>query len=98
MEVTFEKVQEALAFVMEPDLKKDIISLNLVSNIEFQNGVIRFDLKISNPAMHNRKRMEEACEHHLKRVFGNEIKVEANVSAMPKAMKERLNIEPCCLA
>ena len=85
MEVTFEKVQEALSFVIEPDLKKDIISLNLVSNMEYQNGVIRFDLKISNPAMHNKKRMEEACEHHLKRVFGSEIKVEANVSAMPKA-------------
>lgn len=85
MEVTFEKVQEALSFVIEPDLKKDIISLNLVSNIEYQNGVIRFDLKISNPAMHNRKRMEEACEHHLKRVLGENIKVEANVEAMPKA-------------
>ncbi|MCB0801515.1 MAG: Mrp/NBP35 family ATP-binding protein [Flavobacteriales bacterium] len=85
MEVTFEKVQEALSFVIEPDLKKDIISLNLVSNIVFQDGTIRFDLKISNPAMHNRKRMEEACEHHLKRVIGQSIKVEANVSAMPKA-------------
>ncbi|MEQ8624726.1 MAG: Mrp/NBP35 family ATP-binding protein [Vicingaceae bacterium] len=85
MEVTFEKIREALSFVVEPDLKKDIIALDLVSNIEFQANKIRFDLKISNPAMHNRKRMEEACEHQLKRLLGKDITVEVNVSAMGKA-------------
>lgn len=85
MEVTFEKIREALSFVVEPDLKKDIIALDLVSNIEFQANKIRFDLKISNPAMHNRKRMEEACEHQLKRLLGKDISVEVNVSAMGKA-------------
>lgn len=85
MDITLQKIEEALSFVIEPDLKKDIIELNLVSNIEVQNGTIRFDLKISNPAMHNRKRMEEACEHQLKRFLGEDVKVEANVSAMGKA-------------
>ena len=97
MEVTFEKIREALSFVVEPDLKKDIIALDLVSNIEFQGGKVRFNLKISNPAMHNRKRMEEACEHHLKRFLGNEITVEVNVSAMGKAHErapEHRNILP----
>ena len=85
MEITFEKITEALSFVIEPDLKKDIIALNLVSNIEVKNGVISFDLKISNPAMHNRKRMEEACEHQLKRFLGPDVKVEASITAMGKA-------------
>ena len=85
MEITFEKITEALSFVIEPDLKKDIIALNLVSNIKVKNGVVSFDLKISNPAMHNRKRMEEACEHQLKRFLGPKVKVEANITAMGKA-------------
>ena len=85
MEITLEKITEALSFVIEPDLKKDIIALNLVSNIEVKNGVISFDLKISNPAMHNRKRMEEACEHQLKRFLGPDVKVEASITAMGKA-------------
>lgn len=89
MEITFEKINEALSFVIEPDLKKDIIALNLVSNIELKNGVISFDLKISNPAMHNRKRMEEACEHQLKRFLGADVKVEATISAMGKAHERK---------
>lgn len=85
MAVTEEKIKEALSFVIEPDLKKDIITLNLVSNLSFTDQKIRFDLKISNPAMHNRKRMEEACEHQLKRFLGKEIEMEVTVSAMGKA-------------
>lgn len=85
MQITLEKIIEALSFVIEPDLKKDIIALNLVSNIEVKNSVISFDLKISNPAMHNRKRMEEACEHQLKRFLGADVKMEATISAMGKA-------------
>ncbi len=97
MEVTVEKVKEALSFVIEPDLKKDIISLGLVSKIEIDNNLIRFDLKISNPAMHNRKRIEEACEHQLKRFLGKDVKVEANITAMGKAHErapEHRNVLP----
>tara|TARA_B110000046_G_scaffold15690_1_gene15004 strand:- start:17265 stop:18344 length:1080 start_codon:yes stop_codon:yes gene_type:complete len=85
MQITLEKIIEALSFVIEPDLKKDIVALNLVSKIEVRNGVISFDLKISNPAMHNRKRMEEACENQLKRFLGPDIKMKATISAMGKA-------------
>ena len=89
MEVTFEKIMEALSFVVEPDLKKDIVALDLVSKVEHSGNKISFDLQISNPAMHNRKRMEEACEHHLKRFFGSEIEVNANITAMGKAHERK---------
>lgn len=89
MEVTFDKIMEALSFVVEPDLKKDIVALDLVSKVEHNGQKISFDLQISNPAMHNRKRMEEACQHHLKRFFGNDIEVEANIMAMGKAHERK---------
>lgn len=77
-------ILEALGYVIEPDLKKDIITLNLVSNITVDNDTIRFDLKINNPAMHNKKRMNEACELHLSKVLKTPIKVEINFIAIPK--------------
>ena len=89
MEVTLEKIMHALSFVIEPDLKKDIVELNLVSKVEFQNNTVRFDLQISNPALHNRKRIEEACEHQIKRHLGDSISVEANVTAMGKAHERK---------
>jgi ATP-binding protein involved in chromosome partitioning len=83
MEINNENILNALSFVIEPDLKKDIVALNLVSDIEINNKNISFKVQISNPAMHNRKRMEDACLHHLHRMFGEHL--QANISIEPMA-------------
>ena len=78
------KVLEALSYVIEPDLKKDIVSLGLVSNVKTEGNKVSFDVKVSSPAMHSRKRMEEACVHQVKRFLGDDVEVEPNVEALPK--------------
>src|SRR6056300_1130306 len=79
--ITLDKVKEALKKVIEPDLKKDIITLDLVSDIKVDNNQISFEVKVYNPAMHAKKRMQEALEFALERAFGKD--VEANVSLVP---------------
>lgn len=73
-------VEEALKFVTEPDLKKDIITLGLVSNIEVNGKDISFQVKVSNPTMHSKKRMEEACTFQVKRVVGEEFNIKVTVA------------------
>jgi ATP-binding protein involved in chromosome partitioning len=75
---------KALSFVLEPDLKKDIVELNLVSNIQSEGNKISFDLKVNNPAMHNKKRIIEACELHLNRILDKTVELDANISPIPK--------------
>ena len=77
-------ILKALSFVIEPDLKKDVVELGLVSNIKSEGNKVSFDLKINNPALHNKKRVIEACELHLSRVLETTIEVEANISPIPK--------------
>ena len=74
----------ALSFVVEPDLKKDVVELNLVSNIKSEGTKISFDLQINNPAMHNKKRVLEACEMHLNRVLKAEVTLDVNITPIPK--------------
>lgn len=88
MVITREQVIEALGVVMEPDLKKDIVSANLVSDLQIDGDRIAVKVQISNPALHARKRMQEAISFNLKRVFGDETTVEAEVSGMPADERE----------
>jgi len=78
-------ILSALSFVLEPDLKKDIVALNLVSNVKSEGNTVSFDLQITNPAMHNKKRIVEACELHLSRVLETEVTVNATITPIPKA-------------
>ena len=45
MEITVDAVKEALKKVVEPDLKKDIITLDLVDGIEIKRSKIKFNVK-----------------------------------------------------
>lgn len=82
MELINEKILNALRKVAEPDLGKDIVKLGLVSNLEIEGKKIRFTVRVSNPAMHSRKRMEEACIFNIQRSLGNDVEVEVNIEGI----------------
>jgi ATP-binding protein involved in chromosome partitioning len=85
MNFNIDSVLEALKKVIEPDLGKDIVSLNLVSNIEISGNTVSFSVQMKNAAMHAKKRMEEACAFALERHIGKEISVNVNIQALKKA-------------
>lgn len=87
MELTREKVLEVLGAIIEPDLKQDIVSANLVENLEITEGKIKLTVLVSNPALHARKRMTEAIDFNLKKSFGDDLIVESEVKGLPAEAK-----------
>jgi len=92
-------ILHALSFVIEPDLKKDVVELNLVSNIKSEGNKINFSLQINNPALHNKKRILEACQLHLNRVLGTSVELNIDIQPirkeanMPKQNKVLPNVK-----
>jgi ATP-binding protein involved in chromosome partitioning len=82
MSVSKAAILEALANVQEPDLKKDIVTLNLVKIIRAEGNELELEVKVSNPAMHAKQRMREACVFAIQRVLGNEFEVKVHVEAI----------------
>lgn len=85
---------EALSGVMEPDLGKDLVSLNLVEILmmeEKEEGwALRLRVKASSPAMHARQRMREAVEFALEKLGTRlGVNVNADVEVVPLAEEER---------
>ncbi|MFN0031170.1 MAG: P-loop NTPase, partial [Flavobacteriales bacterium] len=77
--ISKQAILDALSNVVEPDLKKDIVALGLVKIVDVRESVIALEVKVSNPAMHSKMRMREACEFAIHRTLGNEWKVECDV-------------------
>lgn len=95
MQINRENILEVLGKVHEPDLKKDIVSLNLVENLEIADNTIKLTVLVSNPALHARKRMQELVEFNLKQAFGDSIQLETIVKGIPtEAMQARRKILP----
>jgi ATP-binding protein involved in chromosome partitioning len=84
MEIIRENILEQLANIQEPDLKKDIVSLNLVEEVQINGNHIALKVKVVNPALHARNRMKEAVNFALKKKFGNDIQTDIQVVGLPK--------------
>lgn len=78
MEIDEKVLYEALSKVIDPDLKKDIVSLDLIQDVTVDGNTVYVITEVTNPAMHARKRMEEAIKFQIKqalRIEGLNVKV-----------------------
>lgn len=95
MSFSREQVIEVLGTVLEPDLKKDIVSLNLVEKIDITEDGIELVILISNPALHARKRMQELVEFNLRQALGADLKIATVIKGLPsEAVQARRKILP----
>ena len=92
--MTKDEILKALSFVLEPDLKKDVVSLNLVSNIGIDGDKVTFDLKVQNNALHNKKRIEEACIFHIQNKVLRAAQVQVSIDALPKEDEAAVQKDP----
>ena len=61
MSITKEQVVEALKNVIEPDLKKDLITLNMVENIEAEGKNVSFKVVLTSHACPMKAMIQKAC-------------------------------------
>jgi ATP-binding protein involved in chromosome partitioning len=61
MSITREKVLEALSNVIEPDLKKDLVTLNMIDNIKIDGNNVQFDVILTTPACPLKAMIQQAC-------------------------------------
>ena len=80
MEWTEKAVLEALAGVIDPELSKDVVTLDWVTVRSISEQKIDVEVKTGNPAMHARQRMDEAVRFALERAFGDDAELEVQIT------------------
>jgi ATP-binding protein involved in chromosome partitioning len=61
MEITKEKVLEALSYVEDPDLKKDLVSLGMIQDVVISGKKVSFTVVLTTPACPLKALIEKAC-------------------------------------
>lgn len=81
MSITKEQVVEALKNVIEPDLKKDLITLNMVENIEAEGKNVSFTVVLTTPACPMKAMIQQACINAIIHFVDQEANVTVNMTA-----------------
>ena len=78
-----EQIIKALSKVMDPELHKDLVSLNMIQNLEINNGDIQFTLMLTTPACPLRDQLEKSARKAVEGVPGVKsvkIKIDAHIA------------------
>lgn len=79
--ITPDKVKEALSNVIEPDLGKDLITLNMVKDIAVEGKKVSFTVVLTTPACPLKELIHNACVNAVKHYVSQEAEVEITMTA-----------------
>ncbi len=81
MPITKEQVIEALKNVIEPDLKKDLITLNMIENIVVNGLDVSFTVVLTTPACPLKALIQSACVNAIIHFVDEKANVTVNMTA-----------------
>lgn len=82
--VTKEQVLHALSFVEDPDFKKDLVTLNMIKDIEITPNSIRFSVVLTTPACPMKDHIEHACRNAIAHFVDKNIAVSIHMTSQVK--------------
>lgn len=84
MSVTKDDILKALSTVQEPDLKKDLVYLKMIQDIEISDHVVKFKVVLTTPACPLKEKIEKDCTDAIHTLVDDNLDVQiemiANVS------------------
>lgn len=92
--ITKEAVLKALGNVDDPDLGKDLVTLNMVEDIEIEGNNVSFTVVLTTPACPMKEMIEKACINAIKMLVSKDaevtVKMTSNVNSNRKDNKAML--------
>lgn len=79
--MTQENILQALSTVQEPDLKKDLVTLNMVRDIEIKDNNVSFTVVLTTPACPLKAVIEKDCINAVQTAISKEINVTVNFTS-----------------
>lgn len=79
--ITKEQILQALSNVEEPDLGKDLVTLNMVKDVEIDGNKVKFTVVLTTPACPLKEMIKNACIAAIHLLVSKDIEVQVNMTA-----------------
>jgi ATP-binding protein involved in chromosome partitioning len=79
--ITRDQILNALSHVQDPDLKRDLVSLGMIQNIEIQSNRVSFSLVLTTPACPMKQYLKDACLQAIREHISHEVETVIDVTS-----------------
>lgn len=84
----------ALGTVQDPDLKKDLVSLNMIKDVQVSPDKVSFTVMLTTPACPLKEKIRQDCVSALKPILGDRIKLDITMSSSVTSVRDNTPILP----
>lgn len=81
MSITREEVLKALSYVEDPDLKKDLVTLNMIEDVVVDGNRVSFSVVLTTPACPLKSMIENACRNAILHFVSKEADLHINMTS-----------------
>lgn len=94
MNITKDQVLEALSTVHDPDLKKDLVYLNMIEKIQIEGNKLSFTVVLTTPACPLKEQIEADCRKAISTLISPDLDVSIEMTARVTTPRKDLNLLP----
>jgi ATP-binding protein involved in chromosome partitioning len=88
MPITHQEVLQALSTVNDPDLKKDLVTLNMIKDIAIEGNKINFTVVLTTPACPLKEKIKGDCEDAIEAAFGSDVELDIKMSSSVTSQRQ----------
>lgn len=94
MKVTSEQILNALSHVDDPDLHKDLVTLNMIRNIVIEGNLVKFDVELTTPACPMKDMIRNACVNAVHHFVSKDLEVDPNMTSRVTTTRDTESMLP----
>jgi ATP-binding protein involved in chromosome partitioning len=94
MQYTKADILKALSRVEDPDLKRDLVSLNMIKDLEVTPGKVSFTVVLTTPACPLKEKIRMDCEEAVLAVTGEECDLTITMSSSVTTLRDNAPLLP----
>ena len=88
MQVQSADILKALSTVHDPDLKKDLVTLNMVKDIAITEGKVSFTVVLTTPACPLKEKIRNDCEDAVRKEIGENIEIDIRMTSSVTSLRD----------
>jgi ATP-binding protein involved in chromosome partitioning len=87
-------VLKALSTVNDPDLKRDLVSLNMIKDVQVNGSQIQFTVVLTTPACPLKEMIRKDCEQAVRKIAGNDAVITIKMTSSVTSLRDNAPLLP----
>lgn len=94
MNLTEKRVYGALSTVLDPDIKRDLVSLNMIRDVKLDGQRLSFTVVLTTPACPLQEKIRQDCVEAIEREAGGKVNVDIRFTSSVTSLRDQAQLLP----